>query len=181
MDDRQILILFSQDPEKGMELLYIQYYTMLCSIASIKLDNSDLARDLVQELMAELWKGRDQLVNIDNLQAYLITAVKYKVIRFNKSRQHGTVQSLNTELIIPNTSDSDQLEYEELKSLINQTISSLPSRAKNCFLMNRDQNLTYKQIALKLGISPKTVDHHISHALKKLKKTLKEYRALSLF
>ena len=82
------------------------------------------------------------------------------------------------ELQVPDekpTEEVDQLEYQELRKQVNAIIEEMPPRVKECFLMSRIEGLKYKEIAIKLDISAKTVDHHISKALKILKEKLKNH------
>ena len=51
---------------------------------------------------------------------------------------------------------------------------------REAFELNRFQNLTYNEIAERLGVSPKTIDYRIQQALKQLRIDLKEYLPLLL-
>ena len=79
--------------------------------------------------------------------------------------------------------DPDFYIVEELAGKIETAIMRLPESYREAFELNRFQNMTYNEIAFKLGVSPKTIDYKIQQALKILRHELKEYLPLlaSLF
>ena len=79
--------------------------------------------------------------------------------------------------------EPDVYIVEELAGKIETAIMRLPESYREAFELNRFQNMTYNEIAFKLGVSPKTIDYKIQQALKILRHELKEYLPLlaSLF
>ena len=69
----------------------------------------------------------------------------------------------------------------ELMALASKAIRELPDEYRKAFEMNRFEEMTYNEIAFKLGVSPKTVDYKIQQALKILRHELKEYLPLLTF
>lgn len=61
----------------------------------------------------------------------------------------------------------------QLKIFIDRLINSLPEQQRKCFLLSREESLSYKEIAERLGISQKTVEIHMGKALKFLKDKVK--------
>jgi len=73
------------------------------------------------------------------------------------------------------------IQFEELKEKIEQAIDVLPDEIKEVFIMNRFEELKYREIAEKLDLSVKTIEARMSKALVVLRKELKDYLpALSL-
>ena len=73
----------------------------------------------------------------------------------------------------------DQILHQELSEKINAAINLLPPRCQEIFKLSRFEELTYKEIAARLGLSIKTVENQMGKALKVLKASLKQY--LSIF
>ncbi|MDR1624771.1 MAG: sigma-70 family RNA polymerase sigma factor [Tannerellaceae bacterium] len=68
--------------------------------------------------------------------------------------------------------DVDYYLVEELRKHIEEAVHSLPASYSEAFAMHRFSGLSYKEIALQLNISTKTVDYRIQQALKLLRKEL---------
>lgn len=69
----------------------------------------------------------------------------------------------------------EELDAANLRTHISALISMLPPRQKEVFRLSRDEELSYREIAERLQISERTVEHHISDALKFLRKNIKLY------
>ena len=74
--------------------------------------------------------------------------------------------------------DAGLFQIEELQKQIQEAILRLPSSYREAFIMHRFHDMSYKEIAVQLNISPKTVDYRIQQALKQLRIELKDYLPL---
>lgn len=70
------------------------------------------------------------------------------------------------------TTPEDDLISKEAVSEINEAINDLPEKIKIVFKLIREDNLKYKEVAEILGISVKTVESHMTTAVRKLRETL---------
>lgn len=76
--------------------------------------------------------------------------------------------------------DTDAYQIEELRIKIEKVVSLLPQDYRESFVMHRFQQMSYKEIASTLGVSPKTIDYRIQQALKLLRIELQDYLPLIL-
>ncbi|NMB71082.1 MAG: RNA polymerase sigma-70 factor [Bacteroidales bacterium] len=154
----------------AFEILFKRYYPPLCVYALQFLPDSDLAKDTVQELFVTLWENRNELTFTSSFKSYL-----YASIRFNSIRRYNKKEAADIPLEklreLPSKAD-DQLEFEELYLAIMETIQALPERCRRTFVLSRFEQLSYTQIAEKMNISVKTVEAHISKALRLIHKSL---------
>ena len=67
------------------------------------------------------------------------------------------------------------MEEKELRELIETAIEKLPEQSRKIYLMAREENLSHKEIAAQLGITPKTVENHVGIALRKLRESLNPF------
>ena len=65
-----------------------------------------------------------------------------------------------------------EIHYNNLFIKVNEVIARLPMQCQKVFLLSRFENKKYHEIAAELHISPKTVEVHISKALKHLRSAL---------
>src|SRR5690606_3483696 len=82
---------------------------------------------------------------------------------------------LRTSLVTParqTVSPEELLNAKEMSGLLQDAINALPEMRRKVFIMSRFENLTHKEIASRLLISPKTAENHINLALKALRKSL---------
>ncbi len=68
--------------------------------------------------------------------------------------------------------DTDTSHFEEKLKKVEQEIENLPEQCKKVFIMNKKEGLKYKEISEKLHISIKTVEVHMTKALKRLRAQL---------
>jgi RNA polymerase sigma-70 factor (ECF subfamily) len=61
---------------------------------------------------------------------------------------------------------------DEMAMAIRVAVASLPDRCREIFLLSREQNMTYAEIAKVLGLSIKTVETQMGRALKALRTRL---------
>lgn len=152
--------------EASFTEIYNVYWKKVYSIAMSKLNDSDSAKGIVQEVFKSLWERRDSLevVQIDH---YLIRASKLKTLEYlrNKSirSKHHDAIALEQATAINNT--ENEIIHTNLLDTISPLIESLPPKCKEVFKMSRQNELSNKEIASKLLISERAVSHHITKAV----------------
>lgn len=174
--DNELTELIKRGDKAAHDEIYSRYWSTLYRTAYNLIRNKDNAQDCVQDVYISLWTRRKEL-NITFLKGYLLQAIRYRVletIRNDKADQtfYAVVAAKTTKLFIENP-----LIFKELSHLIADAIAALPDDCRECYLMNREEDMTYKQIAARLGISEKTVEKRMSKALKLLKDGLGGYIA----
>jgi RNA polymerase sigma-70 factor (ECF subfamily) len=134
------------------------------------------AEEIVQDLFVQLWK-RGTLDNVSNPEPYLLRCVRFKSIDY--LRYKDTKMEIQLEAWHGATNASlDELPEEEIEPLLHYFADKLPPKTKQVFLLSRESNLTYKEIADQLHISIKTVEAQMTRALRKMRSILKEQRFL---
>jgi RNA polymerase sigma-70 factor (ECF subfamily) len=63
----------------------------------------------------------------------------------------------------------DVLRHEELAEAIWRAIDKLPDRRRTTFVLHRQHDMTYSEVAEVMDVSKKTVEHQMGHALKSLR------------
>ena len=162
----KILLLELQNGDSSaFDALYNQYWDVVYSNAYKRVKDMDVAKDITQEIFFKLWNNR-VTAKIKNLPAYLQTAVKNAVYNwFERTKKYIPV----TELIIDTEVSADSADSRVLKNELLRTfeaqVKKLTSSQQVIFKMRYDQDDTTAEIALKLGISRKTVQNQIGKSL----------------
>jgi RNA polymerase sigma-70 factor (ECF subfamily) len=131
--------------------------------------------EVVQDVMLWLWENPAVMSPGISLKAFLFTAVKNKCTNKN-IHKHMKKQALETiSQIVPSSELPTYSETQEVKALLRKALHEIPAEYKAAFEMNRFERLTYHEIALRTGVSPKTVAYRISQTLKVLRRNLKDY------
>ena len=181
LSDQELTALLRQGDEAAFTEVYNRNWSFLYSAAYNVLRNQEDSMDVCQSVFLWLWENHITIDIKTTLRGYLYTAVKYKIanlIRKGKVRALFTERSFLTEI---QSSEINHLEIKELKFFIAQLIGELPDKCREVFLLSREEHLTHKEISERLGLSEKTVNDHITRALKKLRQPLSRLVSIWLF
>ncbi|WP_028376784.1 RNA polymerase sigma-70 factor [Leeuwenhoekiella sp. MAR_2009_132] len=169
--DLELQLLLNKDRHRAFNLIFDKYWKRLYTYAFKIYSEEEICEDIVQEVFVSLWE-KSKNTPIINLEGYLLRAVKYKAITYLRNLkfkpQHEQVLR---SIAIPAKSEC-LLEYNDFEALIDSEISKLAPRCKKVFILSRFEDYTNAEIAKKLNISIRTVEKHISDALKQLKASL---------
>jgi RNA polymerase sigma-70 factor (ECF subfamily) len=161
------------DPDV-VERMFRQYYNMVCNTINFYLRDRNSTEDVAQEMFAELWAKRNQLIIHTSVPAYLRRMAVTRALNYIRdSRKHnwdelettdpGNYQSATEPDVL------QHMEESELARRIDQAILRLPEKCRIVFLMSRVEEMSYAEIASSLNISVKTVENQIGKALKSLR------------
>lgn len=160
----ELLQLVRESDNLAFDELYRRTWKKLYTRAFQKLRDEDLAKDVVQEVFVDFWNKR-QIRNIQNVEAYLLQAVKFKVIdRFRK--KDFIVEEIDdfAEVLASSEFSDSKLLDDELNMLLNYWINQLPNKRKEIFLLKYEEGLSTEEIGKLLNISTKTVQNQILNA-----------------
>jgi RNA polymerase sigma-70 factor (ECF subfamily) len=156
--------------------LFRRYYTPLVRFGVRFVADADQSAEIVQDLFVKLWTGREKLTVNSSFESYMLRSVRNAAITYiNKERVHAEVN----ERIFTDDSDandpSETLQSNNLESSYRAILANMPEKRREVFLASRYDGLKYAEIANKMGLSQKTVEAHMSAAIKQLKEGLKAY------
>jgi RNA polymerase sigma-70 factor (ECF subfamily) len=159
--------------KEAFEILFRKYYPVLCLFSRRFTNDLEISREVMQDLFVYLWEHRADIEINYSLKSYLLSAARFNSMRRIQKERRGDI-SIDNAPELP-TYDTDYLEYAELQEKILDAVSELPDQCKRVFLMSRNRKLKYAEIAQQLGISVKTVEAHISKALRLIQIHLKQH------
>jgi RNA polymerase sigma-70 factor (ECF subfamily) len=170
-DEKELLTLLQQSDAAAFTHIYNLYWKSCFFAAANKLQNLSEAEEVVQDIFLDLWKRREELHISSCLSSYLAVSVKYKVINV-LARRNLQSRYLKQRSIDNNPSDlstEQHIRMAELQQLLEKETAKLPEKCRLVFEMSRQEGFSQRQIAKKLNISEKTVESHISRALRSLR------------
>lgn len=168
--DLQRRIAVYEDETAYKELFFILFNTLTRFSTGI-VQSKETAEEIVSDVFIHLWNERSRLTNIDDLQLYLFIAVKNNSLRKLKQlNKHRTlsIDEFNIDMDSTYQNPEDKVLSAESLRKIESIIESLPNRAKLILKLAKEDRLRYKEIAVLLDISVKTVDHQLAITLKKI-------------
>ena len=175
-----LLSAIQRGDQKAFDALFRRYYPVLCAYGHRFVDLED-AEEIVQDSLLWIWENRENLFIETSLSSYLFKMIYRKAL--NKLAHIDATQRADTrfyEEMQEMLQDTDLYQVEELTQRIKDAIATLPESYREAFVMHRFRDMSYKEIAEILGVSPKTVDYRIQQALKQLRIDLKDYLPLLL-
>lgn len=175
----ELLQKISQGNEESFTRAFDCYYSGLCYYANKFIHDIDESRSLVQQVFVDLWIKRDKLVIQQSTKGYLFTSVRNYALDYIK---HKKVETKYLQKATPEsaTFDHDLIEEAELNARINSAIEALPQKCREVFVLCRFEELRYSEIALRLGISIKTVEMQMGIAMKKLRSKLTDNQNIQI-
>jgi RNA polymerase sigma-70 factor (ECF subfamily) len=180
--DEELFALLSQGQQRAFSVLYTRYWDRLLEEAFYKLKSQTEAEGAVQQVFLDIWNNRFETVLKYSFRTYISAALRYVVFAKLALRKRNVRVSIDS-FDIENDAfidDSTQqwLAFNDVREKLESTVRQLPEKCEMVFRLSREKGLTTKEIALELNISPKTVEAHMSRALRAIKSALNQFRYL---
>ena len=171
--DFELLELLKENDELAISLVFKEHYAYLCKTIIRLVNDPHIAEDLAQDVFHDLWKRRENLNISISLKAYLRRAAINKTLNHIRDKKVKWDDEDKLPYMAAKVPDAVQeLQGQDLKKLIDDTINGLPERCRLVFTLSRFEQMPYSEIAGALGISVKTVENQMSKALKTMRTAL---------
>ena len=174
----------------AFERVFETFYHRLYSFINQYVYDSEVAKNILQDVFLILWEKKSILLDDNNLNAWLYTVAKNKALKYLRHKEYVTdhveISLFRQSENMLNASALDQIDtsefaFREIEKIIEHTLSSMPEQVQVVFNLSRFENLKNREIAEKLNISEKTVEANITKSLKLLRVALKDYLPLAVY
>ena len=172
------------DSQEAFHILYVHYYPKVKLFLKLFLKSecnsediiADLEENICSDVFFKIWDRRKLLLTVHNFDAYLFRIARNTAISFSRCKIPVPMSDVNENDTLAATDDtSAKVENNELYKKIEDTIKSLPPKTRQVFEMVRYNKLKYKEVASILDISVKTVEWHMTAAIRTIREAISDY------
>lgn len=167
------------DKEKKFEDVFRSHYKELHHYGFKILQDADLAEEVVQQVFLRLWEKDWETEIHTSIRAYLYKSVYHSslnVLKRDQVKRRYEDYKYNQPAAVAYADQSDNA----LKKDLYKALGSLPEKSRLVFEMSRFQELKYQEIAVLMELSIKTVEGHMTKALRHLRIHLVDYLTVLL-
>lgn len=178
--DKELLQLLVTGKEDAFTEIYNRYWKKLIALAYSHTKDKFTAEEVVQEVFLSLW-NRKSVLQIETLNAYLATAVKFSIFKHihSTARQSKLAEKILVKPLFDLPDETVSAKF--LEEYINGIVEQLPEKCRIVYTYSRKQGLSIAEISTQMNIAEKTVEAHLTKALKVLRLNLKEILVLAIF
>jgi RNA polymerase sigma-70 factor (family 1) len=171
-------VVFNDD-QAAFEKIYKGYYNRLFRLALSVVKSEELANEVYDDVMLNIWQKRKELTHVKNFTVYLYVSVKNASLRQLSKLGKISHITIDEHFDIQDSTPTMQEEMMslELLSIINHSISELSPQCKQVFKLVKEDGLKYKEVAEILNVSVKNVEYHMGNALKKISQNISNNKA----
>lgn len=168
--------------ETSFEILVNLYRSKLQFIAAQYINNKEDAEEIIQNVFIKVWSKKNIHSNI-NGYLYMVTRnACLDYLRTKKQLLNIENNLAQLEASINYTAFSDDaaslIIEKELYQAVLKSIDQLSPKCKAVFVKSRLEGLNHKEISKNMHISTKTIETHITKALRCLRISLREFLTL---
>lgn len=164
--------------EQAYRKIFFHFHRSLFSFANKIVHNSEVAEEVVSDVLMKIWVMENKLAQVDNLRLYLYTAVKNTCFTYLSKNKLNTIpiDSLIEDQTpgIDNTPER-QMIFTEIEQEMRIAVEKLSPQCQLVFRLIKEEGFSHKDVCIILGISQNTIETHMRLALKSIKKSLSAY------
>lgn len=181
MSEAEIRFLLARmaldDDHSSLKKLYMFFSPTLLNFACSFVKSNEVAEEIVDDVFLRIWLNRAHATEIVNFKSYLYASIKNRSLNHLSSAYlRDVVQMEDNHIDIQDSAPNseEQLYAADTMQIIEQAVNALPLQCRNVYKLVKNEGMKYKDVALHLNISIKTVEYHMGNALRSIAKNLAE-------
>ena len=179
--------LFFQEKDKAdwltedlFEQLFNEYWEKIFGFCQAYVPDDENCREIVQDIFLSLWERRSSINISVNIGHYLFSAARFKIAKYYRNqatlkKNHVQLSYSHFNELTNNTEET--ILFGDLNFHLQNLVSNLSDRCREVYIMSRDKGLPIREIAAQLDLSEKTVEAHLTKALKFLRAEVQSLQA----
>lgn len=177
--DHELVELLGNGDEKAFEIIFTKYFEKLALFSESITHDHQAAEEIVEDIFLRIWLNCEINPIEKSIKSYLFQSVYNNSLKFISRLRKDTIR-----IDISNNGEPEPVDFDypvanmivqEIEEIAVSIISNLPDQCRQIYLLSRDHDLKYHEIAEKLHISIGTVKTQMSRAFEKLRKGLSEF------
>lgn len=171
MDDAKLIAGLKKGDHDSYEALFRKYYGKFVNFVDQVIKDRDAAGDIVQEAFIRVYSSRERLREDLSIENLLYVIVKRLMLNHLRSRvRHESLSARTDRILIPDALGvEDVIIANEYASTVQSVVARMPAQRRKVYLLSRQEGLSNREIAERMGLSIRTVDRHISLALSQIR------------
>lgn len=175
--DKDLIHSLKKGNIKAFDELYFRYVPLLLKFSQNYILDKVESEEAVQEIFIKIWERRMFLDGEQNFKSYIFQSVKHCLLnRIRDKKRMYKMEEMDCKYEREEAQALDKIYYKELEETTNEWIERLPVVQKQVFTLSRKDGLSHKEIAAKLNLSIRTVEHHIYLASKFMKGNMLKFK-----
>ena len=180
-NEQQLLRLIARSDMPAFHALYQLHAGVLQSYIYLFTRSKEDAEDILQEVFLRLWEKRQNLPDVANFRSYVFRMARNGVLNYLERVKPRLPQvALDEDMAISAAEDvADQLLFKQHYTMAMEAIELLPARRKEVFNLAMQEDLSFTEIAQKLGISVSAVKQQYYAAVSFIREYLRQNKAIT--
>ena len=172
LSDEELWNAVVTDDSRAFAVLYNRHWRKLYKTSIYYLKDEIISEDVLHDVFVVLWNRRKYL-KIENFGNYIYITTRYHIYKQLKAAKISPIEYIDqfVEKTIPTSFNDavEKLSYNDITLQLESSLKPLPKRCREIFWLSRIENRSNEEIANQFGISKRTVENQITHALKHLR------------
>lgn len=167
-----------KNDEKAFRQLFDLFSPGLLRFSMSIVRKKELSEEVVSDVFFKVWIHRNRLPDVENVKAYLFTSARNTALNYlDKEKRNKAIQleDIEVSLTIDEICPESEMISNEMRETIARAIEHLPERCKLIYSLAKIEQMKYKEIAVLLDISVKTIDHQLTIAIRKIGEEIRKY------
>ena len=155
--------------ERTFKDAYNDYFEIICRFLNYYTRDYQVIEEVVQDVFVCLWEDYEGK-EIQYIKTFLYNSARNRMLNYLRDEENHTVLLEKWARIELEKNESvDCVDRELFYQLLQAAVESLPEKCREIFILSREEQLSYKEIAQVKEISIKTVENQMGIALKKVR------------
>lgn len=173
-DDGELLLQLRKGDRIAFDELFNRFAEPIHTYVKMRLNGSEEADDVLQEVFIRLWNKRQSIVIHTSFRNYLYTIVQHCICDHQRAskRKRYTLTAEMPDHTEERPQPDEQYQYKQAYHIWKNATNKLPGQMRRIYSMKNEEQLSVKEIASELQLSEQTVKNQLHTAGQRIVKML---------